>query len=49
MAINYNLNYGTCGTRSTADCADKFGCPANRSPDFIIKRHDTQPPFSYSA
>jgi hypothetical protein len=45
MAINYNLNYGTCGTRSTTDCADKFGCPTNRSPDFIIKRHDTQPPF----
>jgi hypothetical protein len=27
------------------NCPDKFGCPPNRCPDFIIKRHDTRPEF----
>ena len=26
-------------------CPDKFGCPSDRCPDFIIKRQDTKPVF----
>lgn len=46
MAIQFSFrnmnNAGGCGE---ATCLDKFGCPSDRCPDFIIRRHDTQPPF----
>lgn len=28
-----------------ASCTNKYGCVDNTCPDFIIKRHDTKPPF----
>lgn len=30
---------------SGSQCIDSFGCPPGVCPDFIIKRHDTFPPF----
>lgn len=27
------------------NCPDAFGCPPNACPHFVIKRHDTAPPF----
>jgi hypothetical protein len=42
MPINFNLKSGGCQAQS---CSDKFGCPADVCPDFIIRRHDTKPPL----
>jgi hypothetical protein len=39
-------NHG-CGTTSTS-CPDKLGCVAGVCPDFVIRRHDTKPPFKVS-
>lgn len=36
----YNSSNNICG-----NSIDKFGCPSNQCPDFIIKRHDNMPPF----
>lgn len=30
---------------SNTNCLDKFGCPSDVCPDFVIKRHDTKPPL----
>lgn len=30
---------------NNSGCIDKFGCPDDKTPDFIIRRHDTKPPF----
>lgn len=43
MSITFNLKSGGCQTQSS--CPDEFGCPANVCPDFVIRRHDTRPPF----
>ena len=44
MAISFNNRIGSsCG--SASQCADKFGCPDNQTPDITIRRHDTKPPF----
>lgn len=32
-------------TTPKSSCPDKFGCPLNRCPDFIIRRHDNKPAF----
>lgn len=44
MPVNfsYRSSPGGCGKSS---CPDKFGCPSDRCPDFVIRRHDTKPPF----
>jgi hypothetical protein len=34
-----------CGSVTETGCPDKLGCPEGVAPDFIIKRHDTKPPF----
>ena len=47
MAIQFN-NKMSSGCRSQSHCNDKFGCPPDRCPDFIIRRHDTKPPFKVS-
>lgn len=47
MAVRFSLkgsNYRG-GCLSQAACLDKFGCPTDRNPDFIIRRHDTKPPL----
>jgi len=36
---------GVCGGNISSGCPDEFGCPGNVCPDFVIKRHDTKPPF----
>ena len=36
-----------CGSSTTSNCPDKYGC-GSTCPDFIIKRHDTVPPFKVS-
>lgn len=46
MAIKYNTVTGSCATQSS--CVDKFGCPKNQCPDFILKRHDTGPVLKVS-
>jgi hypothetical protein len=46
MALKYNLKSGTC---NSSNCnKDEYGCPQNVCPDFVIKRHDTQPSFKVS-
>lgn len=45
MAIDYSFNTGYCGSSCNSICPDEFGCPPNQCPDFIIRRHDTKPPF----
>lgn len=47
MAIQYsfkNINQFSCGG-SNNTCKDVFGCPPDKCPDFVIRRHDTKPPF----
>jgi hypothetical protein len=44
MGINYIQPQKSQGCQP-APCVDKFGCPGDRCPDFIIRRHDTKPPF----
>ncbi len=39
---------GSCETQGSSGCVDKFGCPPDMCPDFVIKRHDTKPPFRVS-
>jgi hypothetical protein len=46
MTIQYSLRDGTC--QSQASCPDKFGCPPDVCPDFVIRRHDTKPAFKVS-
>lgn len=41
MSITFNLKSGACQSQSS--CLDKFGCPPNICPDFLIRRHDTKP------
>jgi len=51
MAIQFsfqNMSRGPCGTSCNQTCPDKFGCPPDRCPDFVIRRHDTRPPFRVS-
>lgn len=43
MALKYNLKSGSCNTQS--ECPDEYGCPNGVCPDFVIRRHDTRPPF----
>jgi hypothetical protein len=44
MALQFNLrNSNSSGCQAT--CLSKDGCPSDRCPDFVIKRHDTQPVF----
>lgn len=45
MAINFNQKSGGCLPQ---DCLSKDGCAEGICPDFIIKRHDTKPPFKVS-
>lgn len=35
----------SCNPCATNNCLSKYGCPPNICPDFVIKRHDTKPPF----
>lgn len=35
----------SCDVVTNQGCVDVLGCPSNRCPDFILKRHDTKPPF----
>lgn len=43
---NMTLNGAQIGTcPSTTGCTDKFGCSDSICADFMIKQHDTQPPF----
>jgi hypothetical protein len=42
MPVNFVLK-GSSGCQSQNACLDKFGCPPDRCPDFIIRRHDTKP------
>ena len=46
MAIQFNLRSGGCQSQSS--CPDRFGCPSDRCPDFVIRRHDTLPPLKVS-
>ncbi len=43
MSIKFNLRSGSCGSQS--GCVSTDGCPAGICPDFLIRRHDTRPPF----
>ena len=45
MAIQFNNRISSSGCGSQSHCLDKFGCPKDRCPDFVIRRHDTKPPF----
>ena len=40
---SFNSNTQGCG--GSTSCSDKHGCPDGVCPDFLIKRHDTQPAF----
>lgn len=42
MALKFNTKTGGC---SQDTCLDVLGCPDGRTPDTIIRRHDTRPPF----
>jgi hypothetical protein len=42
MSIQYTSS-GSCS--SGCGCPDKLGCPPGVCPDFVIRRHDTKPPF----
>jgi len=44
MAVNFSLKSGS-GCHSKDACLDRFGCPSDRCPDFVIRRHDTKPPL----
>lgn len=44
MPINFNLSLPSSGCQPNV-CIDKFGCPSDRCPDFVIRRYDTKPPF----
>ena len=46
MAIQFNLKSGACSSQDS--CLSKDGCPPNVCPDFVIRRHDTRPPFKVS-
>lgn len=43
MAIDYGNSNG-CGSCNSG-CIDTLGCHPDRTPDFVIRRHDTRPPF----
>lgn len=43
MSVQFNLKSGGCQPQSV--CLSKDGCPKDRCPDFVIRRHDTKPPF----
>lgn len=45
MSLQFNLKSGTTGCQPQNTCLSKDGCPTNRCPDFVIRRHDTRPPF----
>ena len=32
-------------TVNTDTCPDRLGCHQGQCPDFVIRRHDTKPPF----
>lgn len=42
MTLRFNAKAGAC---QQDGCLDKLGCPSDRCPDFIIRRHDTKPAF----
>lgn len=46
MGCGTNIGCGPVNTN--ANCVDKFGCPPNTCPDFVIKRHDNKPAFKVS-
>ena len=54
MGVNFNNKsilsgtYGTNGACGGNTCPDKFGCPSDRCPDFLIRRHDTKPALKVS-
>lgn len=54
MGVNFNNKsilsgiYGTNGACGGNTCPDKFGCPPDRCPDFLIRRHDTKPALKVS-
>lgn len=37
----------TANTGCNTGCLDRLGCPPDRCPDFVIKRHDTKPDFKF--
>jgi len=41
---NVQVTSPSCGTPPS--CPDQFNCSGSSCPDFVIKRHDTKPPFS---
>lgn len=41
----YGANTGVPQWSTSSGCGDPFGCSSTTCPDFIIKRHDTKPPF----
>lgn len=47
MAIKYSYKSSPGGCGQSA-CLSKDGCPSGVNPDFIIRRHDTKPPFKIS-
>lgn len=52
MVICNRLGSGCSSTLDTkvvnSSCPDVYGCPSDICPDFVIKRHDTLPPFKVS-
>jgi hypothetical protein len=46
MAVNVILKSGGCSSQSS--CLNTDGCPSDRCPDFVIRRHDTKPPLKIS-
>ncbi len=45
-SINQNISSNPASSSNSVNCGpDQFGCPSDRSPDFVIKRFDTKPPF----
>ena len=44
MVVN-GAQIGVPCPSSSNSCSNAFGCPSGVSPDFLIKRHDTKPPF----
>ena len=45
MAIRGESTGVNCGQSTTRNCGDTSGCFDDVCPDFVIKRHDTRPPF----
>jgi hypothetical protein len=39
------VNSSFCSSQINQNCPDLLGCFADVCPDFVIKRHDTKPPF----